>query len=72
MKTGVQGIYKLLKILDSGFRRNDGKGHFQTFYEAIKFGAQAPVCPKPPPLRVVSSSSSAHSKAARQTGAMTN
>jgi hypothetical protein len=37
VKTGVQGIYKLLKILDSGFRRNDGKGHFQTFYEVIKF-----------------------------------
>ena len=36
MKTGVQGIYKLLKILDSGFRRNDGKAHFQTFYETIK------------------------------------
>jgi len=24
-----------LKILDSGFRRNDGKGYFQTFYEII-------------------------------------
>ncbi|MDI6754227.1 MAG: hypothetical protein QME78_07510 [Thermodesulfobacteriota bacterium] len=35
MKTGVQGIYKHLKILDSGFRRNDGKGHFQTFYDFI-------------------------------------
>jgi len=27
-----------LKKLDSGFRRNDGKGHFQTFYEFIKNG----------------------------------
>jgi hypothetical protein len=37
VKTGVQGIYKHLKILDSGFRRNDGKGYFQTFYEFIKY-----------------------------------
>jgi hypothetical protein len=36
VKTGVQGIYKSLKILDSGFRRNDGKPQFQTFREAIK------------------------------------
>jgi len=39
VKTGVQGIYKLLKRLDSGFRRNDGKPHFQTFYEIINFRA---------------------------------
>ena len=29
-----------LKILDSGFRRNDGKPHFQTFYETIKLSSQ--------------------------------
>jgi len=33
VKTGDQGIHKLLKILDSGFRRNDEKRHFRTFYE---------------------------------------
>jgi hypothetical protein len=38
MKTGVQGIYKFLKILDSGFRRNDWKPQFQIFYEIIKDG----------------------------------
>jgi len=26
-----------LQGLDSGFRRNDGKTHFQTFYECISF-----------------------------------
>ena len=36
METGVQGIYKTSKILDSGFRRNDEKWHFQTFYEIIE------------------------------------
>ena len=36
MKTGAQDIFKHLKILDSGFRRNDGKGHFQAFYEFVK------------------------------------
>jgi len=30
------GVYNLLKILDSGFRRNDKKDRFQTFYEFIK------------------------------------
>jgi hypothetical protein len=34
--SGVQGIYKTFKILDSGFRRNDGKTKFQTFYGIIK------------------------------------
>ena len=29
------GQYKFLKTLDSGFRRNDGKGSFSTFYESI-------------------------------------
>ena len=36
MKTGVQRIYNHLKTLDSGFRRNDTKAHFQAFYEIIK------------------------------------
>ena len=36
MKTGVQGTYNWWKELDSGFRRNDGKPHFLTFYEFIK------------------------------------
>jgi hypothetical protein len=31
-----QGIYKDLKALDSGFRRDDEKGCFQTFYGIIK------------------------------------
>jgi hypothetical protein len=35
VKTGVQRIDNYLKGLDSGFRRNDGKPHFQTFYEII-------------------------------------
>jgi hypothetical protein len=29
------GIQNALKLLDSGFRRNDGKGHFPTFYDTI-------------------------------------
>jgi hypothetical protein len=29
---------KLLKRLDSRFHGNDGKAHFQTFYEAINIG----------------------------------
>jgi hypothetical protein len=37
VKARVQGVYACLKILDSGFRRNDEKGHFQTFYETINF-----------------------------------
>ena len=37
MKTGVQKICNDSKILDSGFRRNDGKGRFATFYESVKF-----------------------------------
>jgi hypothetical protein len=37
VKTGVQRNYTYLKKLDSGFRRNDGKPHFRTFYETIKF-----------------------------------
>jgi hypothetical protein len=37
VKTGVQGIYKILKILDSGFRRNDEKPQIQAFYEIGKF-----------------------------------
>jgi len=37
-EAGIQGIYNFLKIRDSGLRRNDEKGHFQTFYEIIKLG----------------------------------
>ena len=33
------GIQNALNLLDSGFRRNDGKENFSTFYEFIKFGA---------------------------------
>jgi hypothetical protein len=36
VETGVQEIYYCLGTLDSGFRWNDGNGHFQTFCEAIK------------------------------------
>jgi len=36
VKTGVQRTYNYLKRLDSGFRRNARKKHFQTFYEIIK------------------------------------
>jgi glycosyltransferase involved in cell wall biosynthesis len=32
---GVQMLYNYLKKLDSGFRRNDGKRYFSTFYETI-------------------------------------
>jgi hypothetical protein len=37
VKTGVQKIHNELKTLDSGFRRNDGKGRFPAFFEAIIF-----------------------------------
>jgi hypothetical protein len=36
VKTGVHNSYNYLKILDSGFRRNDEKGRFSTFYEFVK------------------------------------
>jgi hypothetical protein len=36
VKTGVQETNNWWKELDSGFRRNDGKNHFLTFYEFIK------------------------------------
>ena len=35
VKTGGQGIDKHLKILDSGFRRNDKNSSFFIFYEVI-------------------------------------
>jgi len=38
VKIGVQGIYNYSKRLDSGFRRNDRKVYFQTFYETINSG----------------------------------
>jgi len=37
LKNGVHGFYKCFRTLDSGFRRNDGKRAFSTFYQAIKF-----------------------------------
>jgi hypothetical protein len=36
VKTGVQRSSDFFKLLDSGFRRNDGKIPFPTFYEAIR------------------------------------
>jgi len=36
VKTGVQKFCNQLKKLDSGFRRNDKKWCFSTFYEFIK------------------------------------
>jgi len=38
VKTGVQRTYNYLKRLDSGFRRNDSKAYFLTFYEYIIYG----------------------------------
>jgi len=35
--SGVQSLRKSLNRLGSGFRRNDGKGHFLTFYEIVNF-----------------------------------
>jgi hypothetical protein len=49
MGTGVQVIYKHLITLDSGFRRNDGKTSFQTFYEIIKFV----LAEKPFPAKII-------------------
>ena len=40
VKTGVKGIYNYSKKMDSGFRRNDGKTDFWTFYETIKLSCQ--------------------------------
>jgi hypothetical protein len=36
VKTGVQCFYNYLKLLDSGFRRNDDISLFSTFYDFIK------------------------------------
>ena len=38
VKTGVQMVCNYLKELDSGFRWNDGKLYFPTFYEFITLG----------------------------------
>jgi len=35
VETGVQRTYNYLKRLGSGFRRNDSKAYFLTFYEFI-------------------------------------
>jgi hypothetical protein len=37
LKNGVQEFPRSLETLDSGFRRNDGKEAFSTFYERIKY-----------------------------------
>ena len=37
METGVQLHDNELDLLDSGFRRNDEKRQFRTFYEAVMF-----------------------------------
>jgi len=39
VKTGVQKLCNQLKKLDSGFRRNDKKWCFSTFYEVINLDA---------------------------------
>jgi len=31
------GIQNVLKLLDSGFRRNDGKENLSTFYEIVNY-----------------------------------
>jgi len=36
VKTGVQRLCNCFNILDSGFRRNDEKRSFSTFYELVK------------------------------------
>jgi len=36
MKIGVQGFNIYLRLLDSGFRRNDDLKPFATFYDFIK------------------------------------
>ncbi|RPJ21981.1 MAG: hypothetical protein EHM26_02465 [Desulfobacteraceae bacterium] len=33
------GVQKSLVFLDSGFRRNDGEGHFSTLYECINIAS---------------------------------
>ncbi len=33
--SGIQLYYTVGIILDSGFRRNDGKWYFSTFYDAV-------------------------------------
>jgi len=41
--TGVQVFSKSIIILDSGFRRNDGKRAFWTSYESVKLGMSLPL-----------------------------
>ena len=37
IKSGAgAGVHNYLSLLDSGFRRNDGKEHFSTFCKTIK------------------------------------
>jgi hypothetical protein len=37
VKTGVQEFYIKLNLLDSDFRRNDGKLHSSIFWESVTF-----------------------------------
>jgi len=39
VKTGVQKSFDFVLLLDSGFRRNDERIRFPTFYENITFDA---------------------------------
>jgi hypothetical protein len=40
VKTGVQAVFKASKILDSGFRRNDGKKTEPNFFTASGGGEE--------------------------------
>jgi hypothetical protein len=42
------GIQNLLKILDPGVRRDDGKSEFRTFCGAVKVGTRTLKCPATP------------------------
>ena len=42
------GIQNILKILDPGVRRDDGKSEFRTFYGAVKVGTRTFKCPAKP------------------------
>jgi len=42
------GVQNILRRLDTGFRRYDGKANFSTFYEFVKMNAQKIVTPVKP------------------------
>jgi hypothetical protein len=48
VKTGVQDSYNYLKILDSGFRRNDPYGVLATFCESLKYKSSSLQYPADP------------------------